>query len=110
MLNEFATNWILRYFALHPYDYSLDSIVNHLGVSYVELSEQIVYLISMELLEQTEGGLNITFKGRIKLQKENMEPWEEFGNSRNITFTNGMGLSQPYLEKKFSRKRWIKNK
>lgn len=110
MMNEFVTNWILRYFARHSYDYSLYTIVSHLGISYEELINQISYLIDMELLEQTEGGLSITFEGRIKLQKDKMEPREVFENNRNITFANGIGLSQPYLERKFSQKQWLKNK
>ena len=110
MISEFAMNWILRYFALHPYDYSLDSIISHLGISYVELMEQISFLIDNGLLDQIEGGLDITFKGRIKLQRDDMEPREDFGNSRNITFSDGIGLAEPYLEKNFSRKKWVKNK
>lgn len=109
-MNAFAIDWILRYFALHPYDYSLDAIVNHLGISYAELMSQIAYLIDKELLDQVEGGISITFKGRIKLQKDNMEPPEEFCNKKNIIFSDGIGLSQPYLEKRFSRKKRLKNK
>ena len=106
-MKEYLYLWLLRYFALNSEQFSLQEIVDQLGIGYEQLDRLLSKLLEDGMLEQRNGTLYITFQGRIELQRLKMDEIYKLEDQGDNMFLEGLSLETPFVVKNFSEKKWF---
>lgn len=101
-VKSFRKVLILQYLRKKGPDYLIHEIKDELGLTYYGISTLLEEMLEEGLLVYNDNVLQMTFKGRIRLQNSGME---EFNNNKNEPVTQD---SDMYIMKKFSKAKWRK--
>ncbi len=101
-VQSFRKVLILQYLKERGPDYLIHEIKDELGLTYYGVSILLEEMLEEGLLVYNDNVLQMTFKGRIRLQNSGMEI---FNNNKNESVTQD---SDMYIMKKFSKAKWRK--
>ena len=89
---------ILAYFKMRNGQYSYEELSRETGLSSSEVARIMMDLLSEGFLKISNGMIELSFKGRIRLQESNMEFFEfEDNNSVDEYKRNAVSIDEVYL-------------
>ena len=104
-MDEYRTLLILQYFLEKKENYSLDEIVNKLGIGYTNLLKLIENLIEKNLLIYSNYLLELTDLGRQNIEKNDIyRIYKDNIVNTNINISNKLNIDDIYIPKRFSKK------